>query len=166
VQSRGDGRLDRITIATRVRLPPERIATGLANAESWRSLPGFASIAIAAPGGAETSARRRWEVDSTLPLVDFDAVWDVTVGPPFRAHSAGDWKGAALGWDVFPVGRPAPAPSTRASTATFTLHPRLDQAGYGPRKFIEAEPLLEHGLALGLAYVDALSLLRGLEGPQ
>jgi hypothetical protein len=42
------------------------------------------------------------------------------------------------------------------------MHPRIDRTGYVPRKFIATEPLLEHGLALGLAYVDAISLLRAL----
>ena len=50
--------------------------------------------------------------------------------------------------------------------AVFSLHPRLETSGYIPRKFIEAEPLLEHGLSLGVAYVDAVSLLRTLQGKQ
>jgi len=41
----------------------------------------------------------------------------------------------------------------------FSLSPRLAAAGWVPRRFIEAEPLLEHGLALALAYVD----LRAME---
>ena len=40
--------------------------------------------------------------------------------------------------------------------AVFSFHPRLETAGYIPRKFIAAEPLLEHGLSLGLGYVDAV----------
>ena len=47
--------------------------------------------------------------------------------------------------------------------AVFSLHPRIETTGYLPRKLIEAEPLLEHGLAVGLAYVDAMALLRALE---
>ena len=47
--------------------------------------------------------------------------------------------------------------------AVFSLHPRVETTGYLPRKLIEAEPLLEHGLALGLAYVDALALLAAVQ---
>jgi hypothetical protein len=59
-----------------------------------------------------------------------------------------------MGWDVLPA-----APSV----AVFSLHPRVETTGYLPRKLIEAEPLLEHGLALGLAYVDALALLAAVQ---
>jgi hypothetical protein len=61
-----------------------------------------------------------------------------------------------LGWDLVP---PAPA------LAVFSLYPRVERSGYVPRKFVEAEPLLEHGMSLGLAYVDAVSLLRTLARP-
>jgi len=44
-----------------------------------------------------------------------------------------------------------------------SLYPRLDKAGYVPRKSIESEPLLEHGLSLGVALVDAITLVRALD---
>ena len=60
-----------------------------------------------------------------------------------------------MGLDLFPSG---------AVTATvLSLYPRLDKAGYVPRKSIESEPLLEHGLALGVALVDAITLVRALD---
>ena len=61
-----------------------------------------------------------------------------------------------MGWDV------RAGPTATTSVAVMSLHPRLDSTGYVPRKLIEAEPLLEHGLALGLAYVDAVSLAAAL----
>jgi hypothetical protein len=42
-------------------------------------------------------------------------------------------------------------------------HPRLDRAGILPRKLIEAEPFLEHGLSLALTIVEAVSLVPALE---
>jgi hypothetical protein len=38
----------------------------------------------------------------------------------------------------------------------------LDRAGYAARKLIAAEPYLEHGLALALTIVDAVSLVPSL----
>ena len=94
-----------------------------------------------------------WEVDSRFPFVDFDARWEVRT-QPFRAIAVGGGaRGAVMGWDVLD-GAPA--------VAVFSFHPRLETAGYIPRKFIEAEPLLEQGLSLGLSYVDAMSLLTAL----
>jgi hypothetical protein len=68
---------------------------------------------------------------------------------------AGAARGARLGWDV----RPAPASAHRpaSSIAALTLYPRLEQTGGIPRRFIAAEPLLESGLALALAFVDAVA---------
>ena len=59
-----------------------------------------------------------------------------------------------MGLDLFPSGA--------VTAAVLSLYPRLDKAGYVPRKSIESEPLLEHGLALGVALVDAISLVRAL----
>ena len=103
-------------------------------------------------------------MDSSLPFVDFDADWSVFPGGPLRASAdGGDWRGAVLGWDVVAGSPGGPAPTAATAAATLSLHPRLERTGYLPRKLIEAEPLLEHGLALGLTYVNAFSLLRALE---
>ena len=102
-----------------------------------------------------------WDVDSRFPFVDFDAVWSIRPGPPLRGLVVkGDARGAVLGWDILAGAAPTTA------IAVFSLHPRLETSGYVPRKFIAAEPLLEHGLSLGVAYVDAVSLLRSLQGKQ
>ena len=66
----------------------------------------------------------------------------------------GDTQGAVMGLDVVCLRqasrrrRPWSCPSTRAWTC----------AGYVARKLIAAEPFLEHGLALALTVVDAVSL--------
>jgi hypothetical protein len=147
VRARPDGRLDRVEVA--VPLTPAaaaRVEAQLANPQRWRALPGWRRITVSASG--DGPALRLWEVDSSLPFVDFDATWEVRPGPPFRAAAVrGDWVGAVMGWDLVPA------------VAVYSLHPRLDRSGYLPRKMIEAEPLLEGGLALGLAYIDAVAWL-------
>ena len=60
-----------------------------------------------------------------------------------------------MGLDLFPIGT--------VTATVLSLYPRLDKAGYVPRKSIESEPLLEHGLALGVALVDAITLVRALD---
>lgn len=54
-------------------------------------------------------------------------------------------------------------PSGTGTAAVLSLYPRLEKAGYVPRKSIASEPLLEHGLSLGLAVVDVVSLVRALD---
>ena len=60
-----------------------------------------------------------------------------------------------MGLDLLPLGT--------ATAAVLSMYPRLEKAGYIPRKSIESEPLLEHGLSLGVALVDAISLVRTLD---
>jgi hypothetical protein len=140
VRSRTDGRLDRIEVSTPVAGPV--VERALAEAPRWRALPGWRRIDV---------APARWKVDTHLPFVDLDATWALAPGPAFRAVAVeGGVRGAVMGWDV--VG----------PVAVFSSHPRLEKSGYIARKFIEAEPILEQGLALGLSYVDALSLVRTL----
>jgi|GEM_PF-6044695 len=43
------------------------------------------------------------------------------------------------------------------------MHPRLDAAGFVERRLIAAEPLLEHGLGIALAYVDAAAMAESLD---
>ncbi len=155
VRSRPDGRLDRVELAVTSKLSAGAMAAGLADPQRWRALPGWRAIA-ARPGRPGES---RWQVDTRLPFVDFDATWTVTHGSPLRATAtAGSTRGAVFGWDVLPIG------GGHAAMAVLSWHPRIEKTGYIPRKFIEAEPLLEHGMSLALAYVDAVSLVRAL-GP-
>lgn len=75
---------------------------------------------------------------------------------PWRGVSvAGACQGAAMGLDLLPTGA--------VTAVVLSLYPRLEKAGYVPRKSIESESLLEHGLSLGLAVVDAIALVRALD---
>jgi hypothetical protein len=151
VQVRPDGRLHGVTLAVATDANPSRLQAHLATPGAWRALPGWRSVDVRGSG-----QELRWEVDSTMPFVDFDAIWAVAPGPPLRARAvADDWTGAALRWDV------APAPGGRA-VAALSLHGRVENTGYLPRRLMDAEPLLEHGLSLGLAYVVVLALVRAL----
>jgi hypothetical protein len=97
-----------------------------------------------------------WKVETSLPLLDLDALWKVT-SPPWRAQAVdGDCQGALIGVDIFPAKK-------TASAVVLSIYPRLERAGYVARKSIESEPLLEHGLALGLGLVDTLNLVRTLD---
>ncbi len=157
VRSRPDGRLDRVDLAITTRVPVAALAPRLSDAGAWRALPGWKKLTVTPSRAPTASPDALWEVDSTFPFVDFDATWTVAPGPPWRASiERGDWEGAVMGWDL------VPATDGKTGTAVFSMHPRIDRTGYVPRKFIATEPLLEHGLALGLAYVDAESLLRAL----
>jgi hypothetical protein len=148
VRSRSDGRLDRVEVACASTGTPQAVRAALAEPQRWHALPGWREIKALTPAA--------WQVKSNLPFVNIDAVWTIQPGTPFRAQATlGRIKGAVLGWDV--AGGPA---SSGGTVAVFSLHPRLEKSGYIPRRFIEAEPLLEHGFALGLAYVDALSLVQ------
>jgi hypothetical protein len=152
VRSRADGRLHQVALALQSKLPVAALNARLARAEHWHALAGWKHIDVRpAP---DAPGRSHWQVDSSLPFVDFDATWLVQPAPFRAAIAHGDWRGAVMGWDVLPA-----APSV----AVFSLHPRVETTGYLPRKLIEAEPLLEHGLALGLAYVDAMALLAPIQ---
>ena len=61
------------------------------------------------------------------------------------------------------MGRRAPrAGGANRSVAVLSIYPRLETSGYVPRKFVAAEPLLEHGMSLALGYADAMSMARAL----
>ncbi len=152
VRRRPDGRLAWADVATSVPLSPEALTQRLAEPDRWRAFPGWRAVKVLrAPGTAPAI----WEVDTKFPFVDMDATWAVTFGPPLRAQAIdGDTKGAVMGWDLLA--------GPKNGVAVLSMHPRLDKAGYVPRKFVEAEPLGEHGLALGLAYVDALSFVKAI----
>jgi hypothetical protein len=158
VRSRSNGRLERVEVATLARHGAPVVRRALAESQRWRALPGWHRV-HESPGKPPPAVS--WVVDSRFPFVDFDATWWIDPGPPLRGQVVdGDARGAVVGWDVVD----GPAPHT--AVAVVSLHPRLEAAGYIPRKFIEAEPLLEHGLSLGLTYVDALSLVSALQGKQ
>ena len=71
---------------------------------------------------------------------------------------AGVTRGAVMGLDF------VPGPDRRRTTLVVSGQPRIDQAGYLPRRLIAAEPFLEPGLALALTVLEAVSLAPALEG--
>lgn len=120
----------------------------LAAPAGWRRFPGWRHVEMQGT---------RVAIDADLGLCDLDAEWETTPGPPTRARAVrGATRGAALALDAFPDGG--------GSVGVLSLAPRLEAAGWMPRRFIRAEPLLEHGLALALAYVDAMSLIPAAAG--
>jgi hypothetical protein len=156
VRSRADGRLAEIEVAVPAPQPPQTLSVRLGSPAPWRALPGWKNMEEHPPPKGKPGPLI-WEVDSSMPFVDFDSEWEVTRTPDFHAFIRdGDWKGAAMAVTAMPGATPT------TSVAAMALHPRLDTTGYIPRKLIEAEPLLEHGLAVGLGYVDAASLIEAL----
>jgi hypothetical protein len=90
-------------------------------------------------------------VQDNIPLCDLDATWQRAATPtPTWTAIAGEARGAWFSWEVAPAG----------GAAALTMSPRLERLGSIPRRFVEAEPLLEHGLALALVFVDAVSATR------
>jgi hypothetical protein len=153
------GRLSMVSIAVATRLPAATAGAALGAPESWRAFPGWKHVerVAAAPGTSEGRASVSAvdvDVRDNFPFVDFDARWRLWPGPPARAQAiSGDGRGAIFGWDVLGT----TPPRMPASAAVLSMYPRIEALGYVPRKFIAAEPLLEHGLALALAYADALA---------
>ena len=156
---RPDGRLDHIEIAASVTRPPTSLLAKLGDPKSWHALPGWKHITASASSKGATAARpytQRWVVDATFPFFNFDATWDITASNAVHATaSEGEAKGAAWSWHVLPD-------AGAGSAAVFSLYPRVERLGFLPRKLIDKEPLLESGLALSLAYVDAVSLLNAI----
>jgi hypothetical protein len=154
VRSRADGRLALVQVLALSRLAPGAVSSLVAQPQSWQALPGWHQVSPAKAVGNCSSAIC-WKVDSSVPFLDLDATWKIGM-QPWRALSvAGACQGAAMGLDLLPSGT--------GTAAVLSLYPRLEKAGYVPRKSIASEPLLEHGLSLGLAVVDAVSLVHALD---
>ena len=56
-------------------------------------------------------------------------------------------------------------PNGAPTVATLLLYPRLETTGRIARKSISAEPLMEHGLALALAFANATAMKTVLDRP-
>ena len=154
VRSRSNGRLALVQVLSLSRLAPGAAVGLVAQPQTWQALPGWRKVGPAKPTG-DCSGATCWKVDTGFPFLDLDATWKIGT-QPWRALSvAGDCRGAAMGLDLLPSGA--------GTAAVLSLYPRLEKAGYVPRKSIESEPLLEHGLSLGLAVVDAITLVRALD---
>ncbi|HVZ72413.1 MAG TPA: hypothetical protein VHJ20_08555 [Polyangia bacterium] len=144
------GRLAAVSVAAPAHGDARALTMRLTDPRTWHAFPGWKKIVPMPPtnGGPPTVV-----VEDGLPFVDLDATWTpVSAAGSTRAWTAtsGAARGAWFSWDAAPSG----------GAAALTMSPRLDATGSIPRRFIEAEPLLEHGLALSLAFVDALGATR------
>jgi hypothetical protein len=79
---------------------------------------------------------------------------------PRWVATAGATHGARLGWTV------GPTPGGASAVAALSLYPRLEATGTVGRRFVSAEPLLEQGLALALAFADVAGLKAALVTPR
>jgi hypothetical protein len=140
----------------------------LATPETWAVFPEWKSIKRRAtraepsnPANPMALAAVLVDVKDNMPLVNLDALWLVDSTPPGRATTIdGDTRDAVLAWQAPPGDKPD------SSIAVLSMHPHLDAAGFIQRKLIAAEPLLEHGFAVALAYVDAAAVAESLDhGP-
>ena len=145
-------------IAVRTSPRAGRRASGSLPPQLFRALPGWKQIEVARDHRDTCQAPEAvcWVAEGNLPLFSLDGVWKIRTRPWRARMVEGQRAGALLGIDV--------APGQRAGGPAVVLseHPRLDRSGFVARKLIDAEPYLEHGLALALTLVDAASLLPAL----
>jgi hypothetical protein len=152
------GRLAWASVEVPIPGPATTVASRLIAPETWRVFPGLASVTRRRQFGANdplaaTPSAVLIEVDDNVAFVDLDAIWSIGTTGAARATAVdGAIRGAVLGWDAWPGDR------IGSALAVLSLHPRLDAAGFIERRLIEAEPLLEHALAVALAYVDAAAV--------
>jgi hypothetical protein len=159
VRSRSDGRLARVEVAVHVSAPVDKITRRTLLPKPFVTMPGWKKITPMSgnPDACKDPATLCWAVATNLPVFSLDGTWKIWPRPWRARMVAGDSKGAVMGIDVLPA-----KPSGR-STMVLSQHPRFDMAGYVARKLIAAEPFLEHGLALALTLVEAVSLGPALE---
>jgi hypothetical protein len=156
VRSRSDGRLAVVQVLALSRLAVDAASALAHQPQTWQALPGWRKVTSSRPDD-ECAGPTCWKVESALPLLDLDATWKVTTTPWRALAVAGDCKGAVMALEVFPS-------RSAASALVLSIYPRLEKVGYVARKSIESEPLMEHGLALGLGLIDALGLVRAFDG--
>ena len=159
VRSRVDGRLARVEVAVHVSAPADQVTRRTMQPKPFVSMPGWKKITPVSgnPDECKDPAALCWTVDTNLPVFSLDGTWKIRPRPWRARMVAGDSSGAVMGIDILPA-----KPSGR-STLVLSQHPRLDMAGYVARKLIAAEPFLEHGLALALTLVEAVTLGPALE---
>jgi len=149
-------RLGGVAVAVGLHAQAALVARTLRDPATWRAFPGWHTVAVR-PGPNGAGAR----VEDNLPLVDLDATWTADPGlAPSWSVSAGSTFGARLAWTVYAVA------GTPPTLAALTLYPRLEATGTVGRRFIQAEPLLEHGLALALTFTDATAMEWALDAPR
>jgi hypothetical protein len=146
-------RLAGVAAAITLNAPAPTVEARLRDPTSWLAFPGLAKVRVH-PGPNGLNA----DVEDDLPLVDCDATWTAEPGPGLRwVATAGATRGARLGWNLYPGG---------STIAVLTLYPRVEATGSIARRFIAAEPLLEEGLSLALAFVDAAGIKASLLTPR
>ena len=157
VARRPDERLAGVAAAIALDVPATSVDPTLRDPRSWRAFPGWKTVQLV-PGAAGPGGR----VEDDLPLLELDATY-AAVGPARWTAIDGATRGARLGWTVAPDGAPD---EDRRALAALSLYPRLEATGSIARRFIAAEPLLESGLALALAFADVASVKVALTRPR
>ena len=151
-------RLGGVAVATTVGVPTPRALGRLRDPESWHAFPGWSTITPrTGPNGIGAA------VEDSLPFVDLEATWMPEPGNALRwTATDGVITGARLGWEIYPID-----PRANAGAPTLMalmMYPRLETTGRLARKAIASEPLLEHGLAIAVAFADLTAMKTALEG--
>ncbi len=157
VRSRPHGRLLDVEVAVQLASPSYKAAARSLRPASFRTMLGWKKIEPTRDAVCKNVGDLCWKVEDDMPLFSLDGILEIRPRPWRARMVAGDCQGAVLGLDFLP------GKTVARSIAVLSQHPRLDQAGYVPRKLIAAEPYLEHGLALALTLAQAVSLQPGLE---
>jgi len=150
-------RLAGVAVATTLSVPTSNALGRLRDPQSWRAFPGWNTVKPrVGPNGVGA------EVEDNLPFVDLEATWIAEPGSsPRWTATDGVTTGARLGWEVYPID-----PRANAGAPTLMalmMYPRLETTGRLARKAIASEPLLEHGLAVAVAFADLTAMKTALE---
>jgi hypothetical protein len=150
-------RLAGVAVATTLGLPAPSALGRLRDPESWHAFPGWSTVEPrVGPNGMGA------KVEDSLPFVDLEATWIAEPGNPLRwTATEGVITGARLGWEIYPID-----PRANAGAPTLMalmMYPRLETTGRLARKAIASEPLLEHGLAVAVAFADLTAMKTALE---
>src|SRR5450631_1725956 len=160
IHSRADGRLASVKVAIAVAAPVERAQSRSLRPATFGALPGWKKVALATDKSPSDECKDLstlcWSVDNNLPAVSLGGTWKIWPRPWRARMVTGDTRGAVMGIHLLS------AASAAESVVVLSQQPRLDKAGFVARKLIDAEPFLEHGLALALTLMDAVALAPAL----
>jgi hypothetical protein len=150
-------RLAGVAVAATLGVPAPHALGRLRDPQSWHAFPGWTSVKpLAGPNGVGA------EVEDSLPFVDLEATWRAEPGgSPRWTATDGVTTGARMGWELYPLD-----PRANAGAPTLMalmMYPRLETTGRLARKAIASEPLLEHGLAVAVAFADLTAMKTALE---
>ena len=149
-------RLAGVAVAMTLGLPAPNAIGRLRDPESWHAFPGWSTVEPrVGPNGMGA------KVEDSLPFVDLEATWMAEPGNPLRwTATDGVITGARLGWEIYPS---TAHQRRRADADGLDDVPRLETTGRLARKAIASEPLLEHGLAIAVAFADVTAMKTALE---